>query len=278
MLAAVKKGNAQKVAELMRQDPDFNVNKDQDGFGRRLLHFACDGSRSSPVIPLLLAHPDIDVNAKDKSSFTPFIWACNGHASCVREMLKDSRVQVKESDSGGSTPFRWAATYGHLNVIKWWIASGREMDVGKPGDWRTDAIGEAKKNGNVEVVTLLERFKKDAAKTRHAIRIELGLLDELAAEMFALVVFISDGLLQVNETTTTTTPAARFFSIVRGLPFLKSNPKPHDVVGTQRFFRIAAQLPLELQMILCYRVVGLNREIISGQDSEVAFKDLAKRI
>jgi len=62
-------------------------------------------------------------------------------------------------------------------------------------------------------------------ETRHVVRVKPGLLDDMAAEMFALVVFVSDGLLQVNDTTT---PAARFFSI-------------------------AAQLPLELQMVLCFR-------------------------
>ena len=82
---------------------------------------------------------------------------------------------------------------------------------------------------------------------------ELGLLDEMAAEMFALVVFVSDGLLQINDTTTTPSPAARFFSIAR-------------------------RLPLELQMLLCFRQVGSAKEIISGKDSEAAFKRLAKRI
>jgi len=32
MLRAVKDGDAKKVAELMRQDPGFNVNMDQDGW------------------------------------------------------------------------------------------------------------------------------------------------------------------------------------------------------------------------------------------------------
>ena len=102
------------------------------------------------------------------------------------------------------------------------------------------------------MVTLLERFESDAAKTTHAMRVELGLFDALAAEMFALVVFVSDGLLQVNDTTTPS-PATRYFSIV-------------------------AQLPLELQMVLCFRQVGSDKEIIPGKDSEVAFKELAKRL
>ena len=102
------------------------------------------------------------------------------------------------------------------------------------------------------MVTLLERYKSDATQTRHAMRLELDLLDELAAEMFALVVFVSDGILQINDTTTTT-PAARFFSI-------------------------AAQLPLELQMVLCFRSVGSDQEIVPGRESEVAFKELARKL
>jgi len=106
-----------------------------------------------------------------------------------------------------------AAIKGRLNVIKWWIASGREMDLGTPGDVeKTDAIGRSKKKGRREATTLLERFKENPEETRYQVRLELGLLDELAAEVFALVVFVSDGLLQINDTTTRTR-AARFLNI-----------------------------------------------------------------
>jgi len=252
-LAAVQSGNAKKVAELIRQDPGFKVNMDQDEYGYTLLHHACVDSYRSAVIPLLLAHPDIDVNVKDKYGGTPFYYACYGRTACIREMLKDSRVKVNEPDKFGQTPLWYAAYHGSLDIIKLWIASGREMDLGKPGDVeKTDAIGVAMKYGKTEVATLLERFKSDAAKTRHAVRVELGFLDDLAAEVFALVVFVSDGLLHVNDSTTTT-PAARFFSI-------------------------ATRLPLELQIVLCHRQVGSDKEIIPGKDSEMAFKELARRL
>ena len=112
-----------------------------------------------------------------------------------------------------------------------WISGNRDIR-------KTDAIGVAKRLGKTEVVTLLERFKSDAVQTRHAMRVELGWYDEAAAEMFALVVFVSDGLLQINDTTPS--PAARFFNIAR-------------------------QLPLELQMVLCHRVVGSAKDIIPGK-------------
>ena len=166
-------------------------------------------------------------------------------------MLNDSRVKVNEPANNGETPLRWAA-WNRLDVIQWWIASGREVDLGNPGEMRTDAIGVAKKWGNAEVVTLLERFKNDASQTRQQVRVEIGWHDNLAAEVFALVVFASDGLLEIKDTTTPT-PAARYFSIAR-------------------------RLPLELQMVLCHFVVGSTKEIIPGKDSEVAFRELAKRL
>jgi len=65
------------------------------------------------------------------------------------------------------------------------------------------------------------------------------------------VVFVSDGLLQVKDTIT---------------------PSP-----TARFFSIARRLPLELQMVLCFRQVGSDKEIIRGKASEAAFKELARK-
>jgi len=56
----------------MRRDPDFNVNKDHRG-GLTLFHCACYENHRSAVIPLLLAHPDIDVSVKSKYGETPFI-------------------------------------------------------------------------------------------------------------------------------------------------------------------------------------------------------------
>ena len=178
MLAAVGNGDAKDLDELMRQDPGFKVNMNLEEGGATLLHFACLESNSSAVIPLLLAHPDIDVNVKTKFGATPFYFACvTGSTSCVREMLKDSRVKVNERNNSGHAPLWSAASNGYLDIIKWWIASGREMDLGKPGDVsKTDAIGVAKKYGKTEVATLLERFKSDdAAKTRSEVRKELGI-------------------------------------------------------------------------------------------------------
>ena len=129
------------------------------------------------------------------------------------------------------------------------------MNLGKPGDiHKTDANGGAKQNDETEVVTLLERFQENPVKTRHVVRLELGWYNEAAAQMFALVVFVSDGLLKTKATG------------------VKAGAR------RTRFFNIAAQLPLELQMVLCFRQVGSGKEIIPGKESEVAFKSLTRRL
>ena len=176
-MTAVCVGDARELAELIRQDPGFKVNVGLDGARSTLLHYACGGNGNrSTVIPLLLAHPDIDVNVKNKYGVTPFLFACaNGLPFCVHLLLKDSMVKVNEPDKDGSTPLWNAAAGGHLEVVQWWIASERDMDLGEPRNERTDAIGKAKQNGKTEVVTLLERFKSDAAKTRSEVRLELGI-------------------------------------------------------------------------------------------------------
>ena len=199
---AVESNRVEEVVEFLRKSPNLDVNwRGEDCC--TAFNLACRDDRRSPVIPLLLTHPGINVNAKDVGGYTPFWNACrNGHASCVRELLKDPRVKVNEP-AFGSTPLWCAACYDHLDVILWWIGSGREMDLGYPEDIKTDAIWVAKKNGNTGVATQLKRFKSNASQTRYQVRLEIGWYDETAAEMFALVVFVSDELLKIEHSSFT---------------------------------------------------------------------------
>jgi len=128
------------------------------------------------VVSILLAHPDVDPNLKQEYGYTPFSTACaKGKTSCVRLPLQDHRVKVNEPDRDGITPLHRAACFDHHHVIRWWIASEREMNLGTPGDSFTDAIGAAKKKKKTEVVNLQERFESDATKTRSEVRLELGI-------------------------------------------------------------------------------------------------------
>ena len=190
----VKDGKVEEVKEILRSNPNLKINwkndKDND---RTALVSACQNGHDS-IVSILLAHPDIDANSKGSNGYTPFNSArANGKTSCVRLLLHDSRVNPNEPNNSGETPLRNGAAAGQLAFIKLWIASGREMDLGKPGDAKTvawtDAIGKAKQLGKTEVASLLERFKSDATKTRSEVRKELRINGQYCCS-FLLILFI----------------------------------------------------------------------------------------
>jgi len=81
--------------------------------------------------------------------------------------------------------------------------------------------------------------------------VELGLPGSCAAEVFAQIIFVCDDLLKIKQTEVPT--------------------------AAGRFFAMAKLLPMELQMILCHRVVESKKDYyILSSDSEGAFKKLAK--
>ena len=165
--------------------------------------------------------------------------------------------------SNGCTPLWWASRLEYAEVIEWLIASGRDLgDLNKKGKrWDRKyytALEIAREENESEVVSMLERFIANPTQARYAIRLRLGELAELAAETFALMVFLCDELLQLKPAlaSTTTSDAA--------------------AAATTRFFFIAQSLPMELQMILCHRTVGSMKQNILRKDSEAAFKSLSR--
>ena len=182
-------------------------------------------------------------------------------------MLKDPRVDITLDDKDGCTPLWWASCYDMNEVIEWLIASGRDLgDVKrKKGLWECryyyTALDIARKHHGSEAVSLLERSNANPAQTRHELRVKLGVLDELAAEVFALTVFLCDDLLQLKPASH---PAA-----LPNLAFAAAT-------AVIRFFAIVSKLPMELQMILCHRAVGSVKQNILHKDSEAAFKSLAR--
>jgi len=189
---AAEKGDEVAMKQILSENSSINVNwKNEKKNGMTPLHRACNKGHDK-IVALLLAHPDIDVNVKTSGGETPFCLTCRtGRISCAQLLLKDARVQVNEPNNEGYTPLRWAARGGHLDIIKVWIASRMEMNLGEPGNEKTDAIGAAKnpekkssedceyfeerKDRCAEVATLLEKFKANPAQTRTEIRKELGI-------------------------------------------------------------------------------------------------------
>jgi len=176
LLFLAKDGKVEEARRILEDNhSSLEVNWQEEEEGSSALHYACRCGHDS-FVTILLAHPGIDVNLKDKRGGTPLFGAFYlGATSCIREMLGDSRVKINEPNIDGCTPLWDFVCNGHIDGIRWWIASGREIDLGKPGDKETDVILLATTEERTEVATLLKRFKSDANKTRSEVRMELGI-------------------------------------------------------------------------------------------------------
>ena len=133
-----------------------------------------------------------------------------------------------------------------------WETSRTRKGLGWGKDYT--ALEIARKEKETKAVSVLERFTTNPGLTRHELRGKLGILDELAAEVFALTVFLCDDL-QLKPASNSAISAAN---------------------TTARFFTVASKLPMELQMVLCHRAVGSMKQNILHKDSEAAFKSLSR--
>ena len=245
-------GDVEKVKRLLKNNPRLDVNW-RDRRGETALHVA-SLSDASEVVQVLLAQRAIKVNVQCPAGFTPFSFACSeGSGYVVILLLKDPRVHVTLADRDGCTPLWHAAYYGRLEVIEWIIASGRNLgNLSRKGKDGYTALEIAREKNETETASLLKRFMTNPRQTRHEVRVKLGILNRLAAEFFSFVVFLCDDLLRIKP---------RFME------------KP-----AARFLAIATALPIELQMLLCHRVVVSERQNIPTSDSEAAFLSLAKSL
>jgi len=253
---AAKDGKAIVVSSFLAYEPKINPNWTDAG-GWTALHVASFNGHAA-IVAQLLSHPGIDVNHRNDSLITPFFLACNGgDEGVVKLYLKDPRTELNLPGPQSCTPLWIACRYGCSKIVKWMIASGRHVEWGKMGKpWGSDELQApvdiAQREGHEETATLLEEFLSNPEKLRHRVKLELGILDELAADMFAVVVFLCDDLLKTRSLRTTH-PATRFC-------------------------HVAAALPMELQMILCHRVVGSPKETVLSRHSEPAFRKLASQL
>ena len=165
---AASDGDVEEVKDILRMNPNLDVNWKNGEDGLTVLHRACDKDHDA-IVSILLAHPAIDVNAKDTRANTPFLGACfHGSTSCARLLLGDSKVLINEPNSTDHYPLYWASSEGHLDVIRWWIASEREIHF---GTYFADAINEASAEGK----TLLRSYKWIPMVTSRQVRKALGI-------------------------------------------------------------------------------------------------------
>jgi hypothetical protein len=244
-------GSASTCQEILNKFPNLNINWRSDRRANlTALHQACRCGHLK-VVELLLAHPKIDVNAFTWKNNTPLSEACHhGYWQVVQVLLKNPNVLLDLKNTEGRTAISLAVEYGSMVIVDLFIISGREFSLGETFEER-EKLREVSKNKH-GMLELIEAFKENPEGKRHYIRCLLHWYHYKAAEYFALVVFFCDGLLQFGKTEE------------------KKKKK------TVRFLRIVGELPMELQMIVCFRLVGSAHKNLASKYTEEKFKELAR--
>ena len=109
---------------------------------------------------------------------------------------------------------------------------------------------QTEENGSL-IAALIDSFDLDPAYTRQQLRELPELRDPFISDLFALVVFLCDGLLTV------------------GTGSFASSSSANNNNKAARFFRVARCLPMDLQMTLCNHVFGSSKVIVLTKNSNL---------
>ena len=90
-------------------------------------------------------------------------------------MLKNENIDINKVGYDGWTPLIIASHYRHIEIIKYILVSGREININAKDSSGKTAINIARENDKTEILKLLEEFEKEPEKTRNILRKELGL-------------------------------------------------------------------------------------------------------
>jgi hypothetical protein len=254
---AVARGDVDKMTEMLKNEPDFDVNA-TPGDEWTLLH-ECTATNNTRVLGFLLKYPGIDVNVRywDWNGTTPLMSALfHKHDSCVRMLLSDPRTDATISDEYDITPLWLSCARSSLITVHLLFASGKELgdfnNTATSGSRVLNIFEVAAESGDAEISRLIDSYAKDKFVTIHLVRLHLEWTDAFVSDLFALIIFLCDDLLEIPTTI---------------YQYLKGDYSP-----ACRFFKIASRLPMELQMVLCNRAFGSMKDTVLTKDSEPAFR------
>jgi len=178
----ILEGDLEQFRQIILSNPELNINWAHPGYTNwTALHNAAS-SGMPEFVKLLLRHPGVDVNLLDTEGKTPFLHAANNsQETTLLLLLQDVRVDVNRPDPNGATPLWLAAFRGDAHTLRLMIASGRQFDIAAKTTRspvphaelaRITAFEAAKKNGQAETATLLEKYKINPQKFAENVRLQ----------------------------------------------------------------------------------------------------------
>lgn len=245
------------LVQTLTKDPEVDVNYE----------FSSTFPKSALYVAIRAGHVRIVkhfLNIVDRpvkmSQFKPLIFEI-AHEETSMEMLEllleNTMANVGQFDNHWIYVLITFANEGRSDVLKLLMRSERYLRLTEI--FTADSAKAISSNFSMigEHHVLVEKYLADPKAVRTRLMKEHKL--ETAGTIFAAVVFISDDYLTIQRQTDC---------------FEIDGRKKQKA---RRFFRVAAILPMELQMILCTFAAGLYGTIIKREHSEAGFLDLARK-
>jgi len=230
LLRAIAHG-FEDCVRLLLAHPLININF-QNYHGVTALRRACsyfNFKTSLVILKLICAHPGVDLNVVDNDNTSPLWNACfRGDLLCVQFLLAH-------------------AEFGELRRD---VRAKEKRDVFSrlTCNWEGKTALEVSKSPEVREV--MASYQSRPRETRRRLRLQLGLLAEDVANLFACAVLVSDGYLQLRRAAQRKR-AARFFAII-------------------------SRLPMELQMMMCHRRYRSAKVFVLSGDTEAALNKIIR--
>ena len=178
-----KDNQAVKIRDLLKAHPGVDVNWRNPGDSlRTALHAAAERGWVE-VVQLLLADPKIDPNVKDDFDETALQRVCSsGVHGTFLLLLCDPRVDLGIQSKNRCTPLWTLACNGHLPLMSYLLASGRNITFVAGENWLDGDVGKvftpleiAKRRDKKDIVSVLTRYAADAWPMVVELRNNLGL-------------------------------------------------------------------------------------------------------
>ena len=223
------------------------------------------------VVSLLLADGRSDPNVCMQDGLTPLGMACeHGRVAVVTLLLTDERVDPNtKSENDPSSPLWFASQNGFLHLVRLMLASERSVDTRIMSDFDNRTASqqarwaatqppwshiefddhERRRRDCPLIADLIEAYEGNPLEVRWQLRFSPGIRERYTGHMLAVVVFFSDGYLEIGTEISS---------------------------SAKRFFALCACLPLDLQMVVCNRMFRSGKSVVSSRDSEPGFKWLAR--
>lgn len=148
---ATAAGRADKVSEILQNDPAATKSWSADGF--TVLHFAAFFARADIARNLIRHGADVAAVATNPMKVTPLHSAAAAHSGEIVRILVENGAPANARQEGGWTALHEAAKIGDKEMVKVLLEYGCDPQA-RSDDGRTPAqMAEAK--GNREIVKLL---------------------------------------------------------------------------------------------------------------------------